>query len=128
LSYGYTLTDQALHKAIDYDHTHGLSKRFHELLNEALGKPEGVDHKSRVTQTAVEEDEKCAIHGKGRYTTTGLKLKRYFENALDTPTGKRVRAFYEDRRKDVLEIHNEARRYNPPFPNSGYVSLWKTCG
>jgi hypothetical protein len=35
---------------------------------------------------------------------------KYFENALDTPTGKRVRTFYDDRRKDVLDIHTEARR------------------
>jgi len=29
LSHGYTVTDQALQRAIDYDHTHGLSKRFY---------------------------------------------------------------------------------------------------
>jgi len=34
----------------------------------------------------------------------------YFENALGTPTGKKVRAFYDDRRKDALDIHAEARR------------------
>jgi hypothetical protein len=36
---------------------------------------------------------------------------RYFENALDTPTGKKVRTFYDDRKKEALDIHAEARRY-----------------
>lgn len=34
----------------------------------------------------------------------------YFEQALDTPTGKRIRAFYSSGEKQVLDIHNEAMR------------------
>lgn len=108
MSHGYTLTDHALHKAIDYDHTHGISKRFYGLLNTALGTAQDVDHKFGVTQRAAAVDEKYAIQERARSTATGLM--RYFETALDTPTGKRVRTFYDDRRKDVMDIHNEARR------------------
>jgi len=108
LSHGYTLTDQALQKAIDYDQTHGLSKRFYNLLNTALGTAQGVDQKLGVTQRAVAVDEKFSIQEKAKSTATGLM--RYFENALDTPTGKRVRTFYDDRRKEALDIHAEARR------------------
>lgn len=108
LSHGYTLSDHALHKAIDYDHTHGISKRFYGLLNSAIGTVQGVDQKYGVTQKAVAVDEKYSIQEKAKSTATGLM--RYFENALGTPTGKRVRTFYDERRKDVLEIHNEARR------------------
>jgi hypothetical protein len=103
------LTDQALQKAIDYDQTHGLSKRFYNLLNTALGTAQGVDQKLGVTQRAVAVDEKYAIQEKAKSTATGLM--RYFENALDTPTGKKVRTFYDDRKKEALEIHAEARRY-----------------
>ena len=109
LSHGYTLTDQALQKAVDYDHTHGLSKRFYSLLNTALGTAHGVDQKLGVTTKAVAVDEKYAIHERAKSTATGLM--RYFENALGTPTGKRVRTFYDDRKKEVLDIHAEARRY-----------------
>jgi hypothetical protein len=108
LSHGYTLTDHALQKAIDYDHTHGISKRFHGLLNSAIGTVQGVDHKFGVTQRAVAVDEKYSIQERAKSTASGLM--RYFETALDTPTGKRVRAFYDDRRKDILDIHTEARR------------------
>jgi hypothetical protein len=103
------LTDQALQKAVDYDHNHGLSKHFYKLLNTALGTAQGVDQKLGVTQRAVAVDEKYAIQERAKSTATGLM--RYFENALDTPTGKRVRTFYDDRKKDVFDIHTEARRF-----------------
>jgi len=108
LSQGYTLTDQALQKAIEYDHKNGISKRFHALLNSALGTAHTYDQKLGVTSRAVAVDEKYAIHERAKSTATGLW--RYFENALDTPTGKKVRSFYDDRKKEALEIHNEARR------------------
>jgi hypothetical protein len=105
------LTDQALQKAIDYDQTHGLSKRFYNILNTALGTAQGVDQKLGVTQRAVAVDEKYAIQEKAKSTATGFM--RYFENALGSPTGKKVRTFYDDRKKEALEIHAEARRYIP---------------
>jgi len=108
LSHGYTLTDQALQKAIDMDHTHGISKRFYGFLNSALGTAAAADQKLGVTQRAAAVDEKYAIQEKAKNTATGFM--QYFETALDTPTGKKVRAFYDDRRKDALDIHNEARR------------------
>jgi len=108
LSHGYTLTDQALQRAIEYDHQTGISQRFYNLLNNAIGTVQGVDQKLGVTQRAVAVDEKYAIQERAKSTASGLM--RYFENALDTPTGKKVRAFYDDRRKDVLQIHAEARR------------------
>jgi hypothetical protein len=88
---------------------HGLSKRFNVLLNSALQKAQDVDQRFGVTSRAVAVDEKYSIQERARSTATGLF--RYFETALDTPTGKKVRAFYDDRRKEVLDIHNEARRY-----------------
>ena len=108
LSHGYTLTDQALQRAIDYDHQTGISQRFYNLLNNAIGTVQGVDQKLGVTQRAVAVDEKYSIQERAKSTASGLM--RYFENALDTPTGKKVRTFYDDRRKDVLQIHAEARR------------------
>jgi len=101
-----------LNKAIDYDHTHGLSKRFYGLLNSALGTAQGVDQKFGVTQRAVAVDEKFSIQEKAKSTATGLM--RYFEHALGTPTGQKVRSFYDDRKKEALEIHAEARRYHTP--------------
>src|SRR5271170_5451677 len=97
LSHGYTLTDQALQKAIDYDHKNGLSKRFYGILNSAIGTAQGVDQKFGVTERATKVDEKYAIQGRAKATAGGFM--RYFESALDTPTGKRVRTFYDDSTK-----------------------------
>jgi len=94
------------------DHTHGISKRFYGLLNNVLGTAQGVDQKLGVTQKAVAVDEKYAIQEKAKSTATGLM--RYFESALDSPTGKKVRSFYDDSRKQALDIHAEARRYVSP--------------
>jgi hypothetical protein len=94
------------------DHTHGISKRFYGLLNNVLGTAQGVDQKLGVTQKAVAVDEKYAIQEKAKSTATGLM--RYFESALDSPTGKKVRTFYDDSRKQALDIHAEARRYASP--------------
>jgi len=77
-------------------------------LNSALGTVQDVDQKFGVTQRAVKVDERYGIQDRARTGVSGLM--KYFENALGTPTGKRVRTFYDDRRKDVLDIHNEARR------------------
>jgi hypothetical protein len=117
LSHGYTLTDQALQTAIDYDHRTGLSKRFYGVLNTALGKAQGVDQKLGVTSRAATIDTKYGVQEKAKSTASGFMT--YFENALGTPTGKKVRAFYDDRRKDALDIHAEARRYNPSPPLVG---------
>jgi hypothetical protein len=108
LSHGYTLTDHALQTAIDYDHKTGLSKRFYGILNSALGTAQGVDQKLGVTSRAAAVDEKYSIQEKAKNTASGFVT--YFENALDTPTGKKVRSFYDDRKKDALDIHAEARR------------------
>lgn len=37
-------------------------------------------------------------------------LNSYFEKAMGTPTGQRVRTFYVEGDKQVRDVHNEARR------------------
>ena len=122
LSQGYTLSDQILHKAIEYDHKNGISARFHAALNSFLTHAHAADQKYGVTQRAIAVDEKYGIQDRAKQTATGLM--RYFENALDTPTGKKVRSFYDDRRKEVLEIHAEARRYAHSRPFRFTLHLW----
>ena len=100
-----------MQRAIDYDHNHGISKRFYGILSRALETAQGVDLRLGVTQRAVAVDEKYSLHERAKSTASGLM--RYFENALGTNTGKKVRAFYDDKRKEILDIHKEARRSIP---------------
>jgi hypothetical protein len=36
-------------------------------------------------------------------------LNSYFDQAVNTPTGQRLRTFYEQGSKQVIDVHNEAR-------------------
>lgn len=101
LAHGYSISDNVIGKALDLDNQHGYSARFTSTLQSfdnkyhATEKAQQLDNKYGVTQTAV-----GALAG----------LNSYFEKALGTPTGQRVRAFYTAGNKQVMDVHTEARR------------------
>ncbi|EZF17195.1 hypothetical protein H112_05474 [Trichophyton rubrum D6] len=101
LAHGYVISDQAIEKAISLDKTHGISARFNTVLK-------NFDSKYHATDKARGIDESYGISDKA---TSGWRgLSSYFEKALDTPTGRKIRAFYLQSDKQVRDIHNEARR------------------
>lgn len=101
LAHGYTISDSALQKAIALDNKHGISARF----TSALG---NFDQKYKATDKAKNVDASYGVTNRAMQGWRGLNS--YFEKALDTPTGQRVRAFYVQGDKQVRDIHNEARR------------------
>ena len=101
LAHGYVISDQAIQKAIALDKQHGFSNRFTSALT-------NFDSKYHATDKARGLDTSYGITDKA---TTGWRgLNSYFEKALDTPTGRKVRDFYVQGDKQVRDIHNEARR------------------
>ncbi|KAL1967019.1 hypothetical protein VTN77DRAFT_3543 [Rasamsonia byssochlamydoides] len=101
LAHGYVISDQAIEKAITLDKKHGFSTRFTTALA-------NFDSKYRATDRAKDLDEKYKITEQAVNSWRGLHS--YFEKALDTPTGRKVREFYVKTDKQVRDIHNEARR------------------
>lgn len=101
LAHGYTISDQAIQKAIALDQKHGFSNRFTAALS-------AFDNKTKATDRAKGLDEKYKITDQAQSHWRGLTS--YFEKALDTPTGHKVRDFYVKTDKQVRDIHNEARR------------------
>ena len=101
LAHGYTLSDNVIQSAISMDQKHGISQRFSTALTnfdskyKATNKAQAVDNKLGVTQTAY-----SAWSG----------FNSYFEKALNTPTGQKVRQFYVEGDKQVRDVHSEARR------------------
>lgn len=101
LAHGYTLSDGVIQRAISLDQKHGFSHRFNTALAQfdhkykATDKAKSVDAKYGVTQTAM-----------GAYNN----LTSYFEKAMNTPTGHKVRSFYVEGDKQVRDVHTEARR------------------
>lgn len=105
LSHGYVIGDSALQKGIEVDSKHGISNRFLSTLNSAL---QAVDSRVHATNTARSVDSQ--YHVSDRAMEAKNTLTTYFEKALGTPTGQKIRSFYEQGGKSLLDIHNEARR------------------
>lgn len=97
--------DNALSKGLDLDKKHGLSAKFSSYLTSALST---IESKTHATDRAKAVDQQYGVTQKAG---AGLSsFQRYFEKALGTPTGQKIRQFYDVGEKQVLDIHNEARR------------------
>ncbi|RPA92622.1 hypothetical protein L873DRAFT_1817400 [Choiromyces venosus 120613-1] len=105
LSHGYAIGDSALQKGIELDSKHGISSRFISTLNSTLA---ALDSRVHATDTAKSVDHQ--YHVTDRALGAKHTLTTYFEKALGTPTGQRIRTFYEQGGKSLMDIHNEARR------------------
>jgi len=101
LSHGYAIGDQALKKGIELDEKHGVSQGFKKYIQK-------LEAKFHPVGTARSVDEAYQISSKA---TSGYNVaNRYFQSALGTPTGQKVRDFYVQSSKQILDIHSEARR------------------
>lgn len=101
LAHGYALSDNAIQKAISLDQKHGFSSRFTSALS-------NFDQKYKATDRARGIDENYKISDKAATGWHGLHS--YFEKALGTPSGQKLRDFYVQTDKQVRDIHTEARR------------------
>ncbi|KAI9924988.1 hypothetical protein MW887_006395 [Aspergillus wentii] len=101
LAHGYGISDSAIQKAIALDKKHGFTSRF----TSALG---NFDKKYQATERARGIDESYKLSDKA---TSGWRgLHNYFEKAMGTPSGRKLRDFYVQTDKQVRDIHGEARR------------------
>jgi hypothetical protein len=119
LAQGYNLSDQVIQKALALDQQHGISTRFTQTL-------QSFDSKYKVSEKAQSADTKYGASAKATEAWKGLNS--YFEKALGTPTGQKIRTFYEQGSKQVLDVHNEAKHLaalksgkepNYPKPEAG---------
>ena len=100
LAHGYTLSDSVVQRAIQMDQQHGVSNRFLSTLT-------SFDDKYKVTERTQAVDQKYGLSQRANQGWQGLNS--YFEKAAGTPTGQRLRAFYDQGQKQVLDVHNEAK-------------------
>lgn len=100
LAHGYVLSDNVVQKAISMDQQHGVSNRFLTALTQ-------FDQKTKASERAQAVDQKYGLSAKAGDGWRGLTS--YFEKASTTPTGQRLRGFYEQGQKQVLDVHNEAK-------------------
>ncbi|RMZ86463.1 hypothetical protein DV736_g6312, partial [Chaetothyriales sp. CBS 134916] len=101
LAHGYSLSDQVLQKALDLDKKHGFSTKFTQALTD-------FDQKYKASEKARTVDNRYGVTERTQGALANLNS--YFEKALNTPTGQRLRSFYVEGDKQVRDVHNEARR------------------
>jgi len=100
LAHGYVLSDSVVQRAIQMDQQHGVSNRFMSALTQ-------FDSKTKASERAQAVDQKYGLSARADAGWRGLTS--YFEKAAGTPTGQRLRTFYESGQKQVLDVHNEAK-------------------
>lgn len=100
LAQGYTVSDKAIERAIALDNQQGISTKFTNAIK-------NFDARFQASEKAAGVDAKLGVSD---YAHAGwMSLHSYFDAAMGTPTGQKLRAFYEQANKQVLDVHNEAR-------------------
>jgi RNA recognition motif-containing protein len=100
LAHGYVISDKAIESALAADKQHGYSSKFTQAL-------QNFDSKTQATQKAQAVDNKLGLTQKAYAGYSSLMT--YFDKAANTPTGQKLRSFYETGNKTVMDVHNEAR-------------------
>jgi len=100
LAHGYVIGDKAIERAIALDQQHGVSTKFMNALS-------NFDSKYKVTDKARSVDAKTGATGHASFAWN--TMASYYDQAVNTPTGQKLRTFYEQGNKQVMDVHNEAR-------------------
>ncbi|KAK0617024.1 hypothetical protein B0T14DRAFT_538682 [Immersiella caudata] len=119
LAHGYLVADTGLKRAIALDEKHGVTQRF-------LGTLTALDQKVHATDRAKTADQSYGITSRANSLLTGLNS--YFEKATATPTGKRIVDFYTTSRREVEDIHKEAKRLADIKKHEAGGSSYKAAG
>jgi len=114
LAKGYKLSDGILQRAIQLDAEKGISKRFLNYFQsvdssigaKTLGPDQTISGKVTSTIQTATQHAKTVDEQKGYSKVAG----DYYTSALGSHLGQRVRAFYTTTSKQILDIHEEARR------------------
>lgn len=100
LAHGYVLSDKAIESALAADKQNGYSAKFTQAL-------QNFDSKTHASEKAQAVDAKLGLTNKAYAGWNSLTT--YFEKASNTPTGQKLRAFYDQGNRTVMDVHNEAR-------------------
>jgi hypothetical protein len=114
LAKGYSLSDHILTRAIEIDNTQGISKRFLNYFqnldktvgHHAIGPGQTISGQFQASLDAA------AQHARGLDAQNGYSkgVHEYYSKAISSPLGQQVRDFYTTTSKQIMDIHEEARR------------------
>jgi len=111
---GYKLSDSILQRAIDMDKKHGISQKFLRYFQSvdktigerALGPEQTVSAKVQATVEQATQQARAVDQQKG-YSKIA---NDYYSKAISSQWGQKVLDFYTKTSKQVIDIHEEARR------------------
>ncbi|KAJ8503002.1 hypothetical protein ONZ45_g11248 [Pleurotus djamor] len=114
LAKGYELSDSILHRAIEIDQKQGISQKFLRYFHtldttlgaRTLGPNQTITGKLTASIEAATQQAKAVDEQRG----ISKIAHDYYQNALATPFGQKVKDFYTTTTKQALDIHEEARR------------------
>jgi len=114
IAHGYVLGDNIIERFIEFDQKQGISSRFlnffnsidHTVGSKLVGENHTVSEKINEQATFVVNKTKEVDQNRG----VSARFNAYFNKALDTTVGQKVHRFYTDTSKQVLDVHEEARR------------------
>ncbi|WOO82373.1 Protein vip1 [Vanrija pseudolonga] len=114
LAHGYLLGDHIIQKAIEVDNKQGISTRFLSFINHIdkragerlVGENQTVSGNVHAQASQVYSKVREADQQRGVST----KFHEYYTKAIATPVGQRVSQFYTETSKQVLDVHEEAKR------------------
>ncbi|POW00391.1 hypothetical protein PSHT_13056 [Puccinia striiformis] len=117
LAHGYILGDQAVAKAIALDQKHGISAKFSTYFHKTnleLYHSHNADPGASGQSQASYTDSRCysspiSSPAKGLSSLMGWS-QQYYEKALASKHGAKVKEFYTTTSKQVLDVHSEATR------------------
>jgi hypothetical protein len=89
-----------IERALALDQQHGISAKFTKTLTD-------FDSKYKATERAKVADDKYGVTRSATQAWGGLSS--YYDAAINTPSGQKLRHFYEVGNKQVMDVHNEAR-------------------
>ncbi|WVQ85455.1 hypothetical protein IAT38_007620 [Cryptococcus sp. DSM 104549] len=114
LAHGYVLGDHIVQKAIDVDHKQGISSRFLNFFNSLDSTVGGKVVGENKTVTGKLQEHAAALGAKTREVdqNRGIssKFNDYYSKVFGTPLGQKVVKFYTTTQKQVLDVHEEAKR------------------
>jgi len=100
LAHGYVISDKIIERAIALDKQHGVSEHFTKTLA-------NFDRRYGATERARAADDRVGLSRSATVAWNGFHS--YFDKAINTDTGRKLRKFYEEGNKQVVDVHNEAR-------------------
>ncbi|WWC66453.1 uncharacterized protein I206_100355 [Kwoniella pini CBS 10737] len=114
LAHGYALGDNIVQKAIDIDNKQGISARFLSFFNsldstvgnKVVGENKTVTGKINETAAAGVAKAREVDQHRG----FSAKFHDYYSKVFGTPLGQKVVQFYTSTQKQVLDVHEEAKR------------------